>query len=82
MGGMQDMGPIEYEKNEPVFHAAWESRVFAMFIAAGAWRKWNLDAFRHTREVLDPGDYLRVSYYELRLRAARPHRVRRERLPR
>jgi nitrile hydratase subunit beta len=64
MGGMQDMGPIEYEKNEPVFHARWESRVFAMFLATGAWRKWNLDAFRHTREVLDPADYLRVSYYE------------------
>ena len=64
MGGMQDMGPIEYEKNEPVFHARWESRVFAMFIAAGAWGKWNLDAFRHTREVLPPDDYLRISYYE------------------
>jgi nitrile hydratase len=64
MGGMQDMGPIEYEKNEPVFHARWESRVFAMFIAAGAWGRWNLDAFRHTREVLPPDDYLRVSYYE------------------
>ena len=64
MGGMQDMGPVEYEKNEPVFHARWESRVFAMFIAAGAWNKWNLDAFRHTREVLPPADYLRVSYYE------------------
>jgi nitrile hydratase subunit beta len=64
MGGMQDMGPIQYEKNEPVFHAPWESRVFAMFIATGAWRKWNLDAFRHTREVLPPVDYLRVSYYE------------------
>jgi nitrile hydratase len=63
MGGMQDMGPVEYEKNEPVFHAAWESRVFAMFLAAGAWRKWNLDAFRHTREVLPPADYLQVSYY-------------------
>jgi nitrile hydratase subunit beta len=64
MGGMQDMGPIQYEKNEPVFHARWESRVFAMFIAAAAWRKWNLDAFRYTREVLPPADYLRVSYYE------------------
>ena len=64
MGGMQDMGPIEYEKNEPVFHAEWESRVFAMFLAAGAWHKWNLDAFRHTREVLPPADYLQVSYYE------------------
>ena len=57
------MGPVQYEKNEPVFHAAWESRVFAMFLAAGAWHKWNLDAFRHTREVLPPADYLEVSYY-------------------
>lgn len=64
MGGMQDMGPVRYEKNEPVFHEPWESRVFAMFLAAGAWRKWNLDAFRHTREVLPPADYLNVSYYE------------------
>ena len=64
MGGMQDMGPIEHEQNEPVFHAAWEARVFAMFLAAGAWHKWNLDAFRHTREVLPPADYLRVSYFE------------------
>jgi nitrile hydratase beta subunit len=64
MGGMQDMGPVQYEKNEPVFHADWESRVFAMFLAASAWHKWNLDAFRHTREVLPPDDYLRVSYYE------------------
>ena len=64
MGGMQDMGPVQYEHNEPVFHAAWESRVFAMFLAAGAWHKWNLDAFRHTRELLPPADYLEVSYYE------------------
>ena len=64
MGGMQDMGPIEHEENEPVFHAPWESRVFAMMLAAGAWRKWNLDAFRHTREVLRAEDYLRLSYYE------------------
>src|SRR5580693_7043525 len=26
--------------------------------------KWNLDAFRHTREVLPPTDYLESSYYE------------------
>jgi nitrile hydratase len=63
-GGMQNMGPIEHQKNEPVFHAEWEARVFAMTLAAGAWRKWNLDAFRHTREVLLPEDYLRLSYYE------------------
>jgi len=64
MGGMQDMGPLQYEKGEPVFHAPWESRVLAMALATFAWRKWNLDAFRHTREVLPPEDYLRLSYYE------------------
>ena len=64
MGGMQDMGSIRHEKNEPVFHARWEARVFAMFLAAGAMRKWNLDAFRHTREVLSPEDYLRLGYFE------------------
>lgn len=64
MGGMQDMGPILPEKGEPVFHALWESRLFATFLAAGAWHKWNIDAFRHTREVLSPVDYLSLSYYE------------------
>ena len=29
MGGDQGMGPIEYEKDEPVFHAPWEGRVYA-----------------------------------------------------
>ena len=77
MGGMQDMGPVEHEENEPVFHAPWESRVFAMMLAAGAWRKWNLDAFRHTREVLRPEDYLRLSYYEQWLLGLRDLLVRR-----
>ena len=77
MGGMQDMGPIKYEKNEPVFHEEWEARVFAMFLAAGAWHKWNLDAFRHTREVLPPDDYLRLSYYEQWLSGLRDLLVRR-----
>ena len=29
MGGQQDMGPVEYEQDEPVFHAPWEGRRFA-----------------------------------------------------
>jgi nitrile hydratase subunit beta len=64
MGGQQDMGPVEYEKNEPVFHAPWEARVYALTRAMGAWRKWNLDASRHAIERLLPVDYLRMSYYE------------------
>ena len=63
MGGMQNMGPIHHEKNEPVFHEAWEGRVFAVDRAIGAWGKWNIDASRHAIEVLPPTDYLRMSYY-------------------
>jgi len=64
MGGQQGMGPVQYEKNEPVFHARWEGRVWALNRATGALRKWNLDAWRHDIELLPPVDYLRMSYYE------------------
>jgi nitrile hydratase beta subunit len=64
MGGMHGMGPIQHEKNEPVFHEAWEGRVYAINRAVGAWGKWNLDASRHGIELLPPADYLRMSYYE------------------
>lgn len=64
MGGMQDMGPVHHEKNEPVFHEPWEGRVYALNRAAGAWRKWNLDASRYEIELIPPAEYLRMSYYE------------------
>ena len=64
MGGMQGMGAIHYEKDEPVFHAVWESRVYAMTRAMRAWNKWNLDSWRFDIELLPPADYLRMSYYE------------------
>jgi nitrile hydratase subunit beta len=64
MGGQHGMGPVQYEKNEPVFHAAWEGRVYALSRAMRAWRKWSLDADRHALELMNPVDYLRMSYYE------------------
>ena len=64
MGGMQDMGPVQREKNEPVFHELWEGRVFAMMWLGFAWRKWSLDAMRSAIETIPPADYLRMSYYE------------------
>ena len=64
MGGQQDMGPLEYEKDEPVFHAPWEARTYALTRAMGAWGKWNLDASRHALEIMPAVDYLRMTYYE------------------
>jgi len=62
MGGMQDMGPIEYGKNEPFFHADWEARVHAMVRAVGRWGKWK--TLRPALENIPPAEYLRMSYYE------------------
>ena len=70
MGGMHGFGPVEPEPNEPVFHAPWEGRVLALRRALGAWRKWNIDAGRHSIETLPPADYLRLSYYEKWLASA------------
>jgi nitrile hydratase beta subunit len=65
MGGMQGMGAIVHEKDEPVFHAEWEGRVYALtrLVRAGAGR-WNIDAGRYEIERLPPAEYLRMTYYE------------------
>ena len=62
MRGMQDMGPVRPEENEPVFHAAWEGRVFAMDLAIDG--DWPGGSGRYQRELIPPTDYLRMSYYE------------------
>lgn len=69
MGGMQDMGPIQREKDEPVFHAEWERRTFALFNAVdvGEWPR-----IRYQIELIPPADYLRMSYYEKWLTALVP----------
>jgi nitrile hydratase len=66
LGGLHGLGPIdaEPEKQEPVFHAAWERRVFGLVRVMGALGQWNGDMSRHARERQHPADYLRHSYYE------------------
>lgn len=66
LGGQLDMGPInpEAETEEPVFHADWERRVFALTLAAGMLGKWNIDESRYARERQEPLTYVKNSYYE------------------
>jgi len=64
LGGMHGFGPVILEPNEPVFHAEWERRAFALRLAMLAWRRWNLDMERATREQMPPAEYLATSYYE------------------
>jgi nitrile hydratase subunit beta len=65
MGGAHGFGPVEPEPDEPVFHADWERRAFALTIAMGATGEWNLDASRFAREDRPPADYLARTYYEI-----------------
>jgi nitrile hydratase subunit beta len=64
MGGMHGLGPLAPEQNEPVWHAPWEARVYALSGAMGAWRRWNIDESRHVMERMPAAEYLRVTYYE------------------
>jgi nitrile hydratase subunit beta len=64
LGGMHGMGPIDPEKDEPVFHAEWERRAFGVMMATFAGGHFNVDEFRHGIEHMDPAEYLRSSYYE------------------
>jgi len=64
LGGMHGFGPVDPEPNEPVFHAEWERRVFALNVSAGFLGTWNIDMSRHARELMPPAEYLATSYYE------------------
>jgi nitrile hydratase len=63
---MHGLGPInaEPEAAEPVFHADWERRVFALARATRALGMWSGDMARHAIERQHPAEYLRHTYYE------------------
>jgi len=69
MGGMQCFGPVRPERDEPLFHHAWERRALGVVVAMGATGRWNLDMSRAARESLPPATYLASSYYEIWIRA-------------
>jgi nitrile hydratase subunit beta len=64
MGGMHGLGPVQIERDEPVFHAEWERRVFALNIAAGYAVKWNIDMSRYAKEQMPAAEYLATGYYD------------------
>jgi len=64
MGGMDGLGKVEPEPNEPVFHAPWEGRVLAMQHAMRYAGAWQVDMLRFAQERLPPPVYLTASYYQ------------------
>ena len=73
LGGKQGFGRVLQVSNanvqgedpvEPLFHAEWERRAFALTLATGMLGQWNIDESRHARENQAPQRYLSNSYYE------------------
>ena len=64
MGGMHGFGKVSEEPNEPVFHADWEGRTFAMSMVMRTIGLWNIDMSRAEQEMLPAHLYLASSYYE------------------
>lgn len=64
MGGMDGLGPVTAEHNEPVFHSQWEGRVFAIVNLLAGTGRFNVDEFRHSLERIPGARYLNSSYYE------------------
>ena len=58
MGGMHGIRARRGRADEPVFHADWERRAFAINLAMGVWRRWNIDMARFAREQMPPAEYL------------------------
>jgi len=65
LGGTQGHGAVVPEPNEPVFHADWEKRAFALTLAMSMPGGWNIDMGRFARENRPPGEYLAMSYYQI-----------------
>lgn len=64
LGGKQGFGPVRYIPNAPVFHAAWEQRINALYSLAVRHGIYNMDEYRHAIERMEPRHYLSASYYE------------------
>lgn len=64
IGGRQGFGRIDVNESDDPFHAPWEARVFGIIRAFTRASDWNVDWFRHCRELIEPVDYLTRDYYD------------------
>ena len=63
LGGRQGFGPVDAGEPEEAFHSEWEARMCAIGMLLGA-PGWTIDWWRHSRELIDPADYLQRPYFD------------------
>ena len=64
LGGRQGFGTINVHETEAPFHEPWEARVLGIVRAMSPAADWNIDWFRHCRELIEPVDYLTRPYFD------------------
>jgi nitrile hydratase len=64
LGGRQGFSAIEVDEPEEAFHEPWEGRVRGIVNAMSKAADWNIDWFRHCRELIEPVDYLTRPYFD------------------
>jgi nitrile hydratase beta subunit len=63
LGGMQDMGPLPLEENEPIFHEDWERSVLATNFILFMRGVYNVHELRYSMERIPPLEYLGSPYF-------------------
>ena len=64
LGGREGFGSVDVSDGDAQFHEPWEARVHAMVNTMSRAGDWNLDWFRHCRELIMPIDYLTRPYFD------------------
>ena len=64
LGGRQFFGAVAVDEPEEAFHSDWEARSWAIDYTVRGPKEWNLDWWRHVRELIDPVDYLTRPYFD------------------
>jgi nitrile hydratase beta subunit len=64
LGGKQGFGPVAVRETEEPFHADWEARMWGLDHSIRHPDGWNIDWWRHGRELIQPTDYLTRPYLD------------------
>ncbi|MHA1572130.1 MAG: nitrile hydratase subunit beta, partial [Alphaproteobacteria bacterium] len=64
LGGRQGFGPVAVVEKEESFHSVWEGRMWGISRGLSWPPGWTLDWWRHSRELIDPTDYLTRPYFD------------------
>lgn len=64
LGGKHGFGPVKVDEKEEPYHSDWEARMWGIDGTITYPDGWNIDWWRHGRELIQPIDYLTRPYFD------------------